>query len=446
MAYASSRDSSDFVIEDVRGRWILDSRGNPTVEAEVITRGGRGRAAAPAGASKGVHEAIELRDGGKRFHGRGVEKAVFNINNVIAPRLRGIDSRKQRLIDSIMCRIDGTPNKSRLGANTIVAVSLAAAKAAASTAGLELYEYLGGTGSVIMPVPLLNIINGGAHAGNDLSFQEFMIAPVGADSFSEALRIAVEVYHELKDLLKSKYGKNAINVGDEGGFAPPMKLNREALDALVEAVKNAGYEPGRDVLFSIDAAASHFYVIDERVYLVDGKKMSVDQLLEYYTSLVDEYPLLSIEDPFYEEDFDSYSELTKRLGHKILVVGDDLYVTNVARLEKGIAMAATNAALLKVNQVGTLTEAIDFYRLASNNSIRVIVSHRSGETEDTTIAHLAVGLRTGFIKTGAPARGERTAKYNELLRIEELAAGDAIYAGKYAAKGFMGLFTAYTLY
>jgi len=436
-----------FLIEDVKGRWILDSRGTPTVEAEVTTRGGgRGRAAAPAGASKGLHEALELRDGGKRFRGRGVERAVFNVNNVIAPRLRGIDSRKQRLVDSIMCRIDGTPNKSRLGANAIVAVSLAVAKAAADTAGVWLYEYIGGTGSVLMPTPLLNIINGGAHAGNDLAFQEFMIVPVSADSFAEALRIAVEVYFSLKDLLKEKYGKLAVNVGDEGGFAPPMKRNREALDALVEAVRRAGYEPGGDIMFSLDAAASHFYILDEGVYVVDGMRLTPDELLEYYLGMVDEYPILSIEDPFYEEDFARHAELTQKIGTRVLVVGDDLYVTNVARLEQGIRMRATNAALLKVNQVGTLTEAIDFYRLASANSLRVIVSHRSGETEDTTISHLAVGLRTGFIKTGAPARGERTAKYNELLRIEEYAAGDAVYAGGRAAQGFLGLFTANTLY
>lgn len=436
-----------FVIEDVKGRWVLDSRGNPTVEAEVLTRGGyRGRAAAPAGASKGRHEALELRDGGKNFAGKGVEKAVFNVNNIIAPRLRGVDSRKQRLIDSIMCRIDGTPNKSRLGANAIVAVSLAAAKAASATAGLELYEYLGGTGTVVMPVPLLNIINGGVHASNDLSFQEFMIVPVGADSFAEAIRIAVEVYNSLKLLLKEEYGKQAINVGDEGGFAPPMKYNREALNALSRAVRNAGYDLGSDVMFSLDAAASHFYIIDEDRYLVDGEKMEPGELLEYYVSLVSEYPILSIEDPFYEDDFKTHAELTSKIGKDVLIVGDDLYVTNVKRLEDGIKMGATNAALLKVNQVGTLTEAIDFYRLASSNAMRVIVSHRSGETEDTSIAHIAVGLRSGFIKTGAPARGERTAKYNELLRIEEHAAGEALYAGRYAAKGFVGLFTSALLY
>lgn len=437
----------DFIIDDVKARWILDSRGNPTVEVDVVTRGGGfGRAAAPAGASKGRHEALELRDGGKRFRGKGVSKAVFNVNNVIGPRLRGIDSRKQRLIDSIMCRIDGTPNKSRLGANAIVATSLAVAKAAAATAKLDLYEYLGGTGTVIMPVPMLNIINGGAHAGNDLAFQEFMIVPVAADSFAEALRIASEVYHTLKDVLVQKYGKNAINVGDEGGFAPPMKRNREALDALIDAIRRAGYVPGEDVMVSIDAAANHFYDVENKVYIVDGVKMSSKDLAEYYVNIINEYPILSIEDPFYEEDFESFRDLTARIGKQVLIVGDDLYVTNVERLEKGIEYRATNAALLKVNQIGTLTEAIDFYRLAVNNAMSVIVSHRSGETEDTTIAHLAVGLRTGLIKTGAPARGERTAKYNELLRIEEKAAGDAVYAGIYAARRLVGLFRQHSLY
>jgi len=432
-----SFNETAFRIADVKARWVLDSRGNPTVEVDVVTEGGGlGRAAAPAGASKGRHEALELRDGGAKFHGKGVEKAVFNVNNVIGPRLRGIDARKQRLVDTIMCRLDGTPNKLKLGANAIVATSLAVAKAAAATAGVPLYEYLGGaSGSVVLPVPLLNIINGGAHAGNDLSFQEFMIVPVGADSFAEALRIAVEIYHELKSILIEKYGKSAVNVGDEGGYAPPMKNNREALDALVEATRRAGYEPGSDVVYGIDAAADHFYDDKRGVYVVDGKEVSGDELLEYYITLVNEYPIRSIEDPFYEEDFELFASLTKRIGSNVLIVGDDLYVTNVERLRRGIEAGATNAALLKVNQVGTLTEAVDYYRVAINHSMRVIVSHRSGETEDTTIAHIAVGLRTGFIKTGAPARGERTAKYNELLRIEEQAAGDAVYPGLDAYKG-----------
>ncbi|HIQ23943.1 MAG TPA: phosphopyruvate hydratase [Pyrodictium delaneyi] len=437
-----ARLRGDFVIEDVRARMILDSRGNPTVEAEVVTRGGFGRAAAPAGASKGLHEAIELRDGGKEFNGKGVSRAVYNVNNIIAPRLRGLDSRKQRLIDFIMCQLDGTPNKSRLGANAIVAVSLAVAKAAADTAGVPLYEYLGGAGGTfILPAPLLNIINGGAHAGNELTFQEFMIVPVGADTFAEAIRIATEVYHKLRQVLKDRYGAIAVNVGDEGGYAPPMKSNREALDALRESVSRAGYTPGKEVLFALDAAASHFYDTEKNVYIVDNRHLSRDELLEYYISLINEYPIASIEDPFYEEDFETHAELTRRIGNKVLIVGDDLYVTSLERLKKGIEHGASNAALLKVNQIGTLTEAMDYARAAMYNGMRVIVSHRSGETEDTTISHIAVGLRAGFIKTGAPARGERTAKYNELLRIEEELAGDAIYAGKLVYKGLVYLYT-----
>ncbi len=431
-----------FIIEDVRARWILDSRGNPTVEVEVITRGGGiGRAAAPAGASKGRHEAVEVRDRDTKFYGKGVSVAVFNVNSIIAPHLRGVDSRKQRLVDSIMCRLDGTPNKSKLGANAIVATSLANAKAAAATAGLPLYAYLGGSAStVLLPAPLMNIINGGAHAGNELSFQEFMIVPLNAESFAEALRIAVEVYYKLKEYLKNAYGASAINVGDEGGYAPPMKKNREAFDALIKSIKSAGYEPGVDVGLAIDAAASHFYDENSNVYIVDGSRYDPESLLEYYVDLVNEYPILSIEDPFYEEDFDSHAKLTSRIGKDILIVGDDLYVTNISRLKKGIEKKATNAVLMKVNQVGTLTEAIDLTRAALYNGLRVIVSHRSGETEDTTISHIAVGLATGLIKTGAPARGERTAKYNELLRIEEQTAGAAVYAGKYAYRGLISLF------
>ncbi len=420
-----------FIIESVKARMILDSRGNPTVEVEVVTRGGGfGRAAAPAGASRGRHEAVEVRDGGSRFGGKGVERAVFNVNNIIAPQLVGLDSRKQRLIDEVMLKLDGTPNKSRLGGNAIVATSLAVAKAAAATAGLPLYRYIGGSSTrFVLPVPLLNIINGGAHAGNELSFQEFMVAPVGADSFREAIRIAVEVYQKLKLILKDRYGAIAVNVGDEGGYAPPMKENREALDALVRAVKEAGYEPGVDVVLGIDAAASQFYDSTKGVYIVDGRELAPEQLADYYAELVEQYPIRSIEDPFHEEDFERFAELTKRIGDRVLVVGDDLYVTNPSRLLRGVKVGATNAALLKVNQIGTLSEAIDYANLAFRTGMKVIVSHRSGETEDTTIAHIAVGLRCGFIKTGAPARGERTAKYNELLRIEEELAGEAIYPG-----------------
>ncbi len=437
----------DFTIIGVKGRWILDSRGNPTVEVEVVTRGGGvGRAAAPAGASKGKHEAVELRDSDSaRFRGKGVERAVFNVNNIIAPSLIGLNSRLQRLVDSVMCKLDGTPNKSRLGANAIVATSIANAKAAAATAGLPLYAYLSGGGTIVLPTPLLNIINGGAHAGNELSFQEFMIVPLNADSFAEALRMASEVYHYLRDILVEKYGKTAINVGDEGGFAPPMRANREALDALMEAIARAGYGAGDDIGLALDAAASHFYDEKRNVYVVDGAEFSADELIEYYLNLVDEYPIMSIEDPFHEEDFESHSKLTEKIGSRVLIVGDDLYVTNISRLARGLEMKATNALLMKVNQVGTLTEAVDITRAAHRNGIRVIVSHRSGETEDTAISHIAVGLATGFIKTGAPARGERTAKYNELLRIEEEAAGASLYAGRHAYRGLVTLFQQHPL-
>lgn len=427
----------DYAIERVRARMIIDSRGNPTVESEVVTRGGGfGRAAAPAGASKGVHEAVELRDGGREFKGKGVKRAIYNVNYIIAPRLVGLDSRMQRLIDLTMVRLDGTPNKSRLGANAIVSVSLAVAKAAAATTDTPLYMYLGGAaGTFLLPVPLMNIINGGAHAGNDLAIQEFMIAPVNADTFHDAIRMATEIYHELKSYLKEKYGPMAINVGDEGGFAPPMKETREALNALIEAIRRAGWQPGSDVYLGLDAAASHFYNGEKGVYQIDGKELGPGELLDFYMEIIDEYPVASIEDPFYEEDFDSYAELTNKVGNRVLIVGDDIYVTNIERLQRGIETRASNAALLKVNQIGTLTESFDYALLAHRNSMRVIVSHRSGETEDTSISHIAVALRTGFIKTGAPARGERTAKYNELLRIEEELAGSAIYAGKSAYKG-----------
>ena len=418
-----------FEIVRVRAREVLDSRGNPTVEVDVATRGGFGRAAVPAGASKGAHEALELRDGGRRYHGRGVLKAVRNVNEVIAPKVVGMDARRQYEIDRLMVELDGTRNKSRLGANAILGVSLAVAKAAADTYGMQLFEYIGGARARVMPVPLMNIINGGKHAGNELSVQEFMIVPVGADSFSDALRVGSEVYHELKAYLKERYGLSAVNVGDEGGFAPPMRETREALDALVESIKRAGYSEGSDVVLALDAAASSFYDAERGVYRIDGREMTGDELLEMYVSLVDEYPIKSIEDPFHEEDFERFAELTKRVGGRVQIVGDDLFVTNVARLRRGIEVGAANALLLKVNQIGTLTEAIEAAELALSHGYNVIVSHRSGETEDTTIAHLAVALNAGQIKTGAPARGERTAKYNELLRIEERLGSKAVYPG-----------------
>ncbi len=420
--------NDDFVISNIRGRWILDSRGNPTVEADLFTLGGGfGRAAVPSGASTGSHEALELRDGGKKFHGKGVEKAVRNINEIIAKELIGLDSRNQALVDATMIRLDGTPNKSRLGANAILAVSLANAKAAADTYGLMLFQYLGGTRARTMPVPLMNIINGGKHAGNRLAIQEFLIVPVGADKFSDALRIGSEVYHSLKAYLKEKYGPTAINVGDEGGFAPPMEKTREALDALVAAIKAAGYEPGEDVMLALDAAATEFFDKEKQVYRIDGQEMTREQLLEFYRKLVEEYPIVSLEDPFHEEDFEGFALATRELP--IQIIGDDIFVTNVERLKKGIEMGAANALLLKVNQIGSLTEAMEAARLAMENKYAVVVSHRSGETEDATIAHIAVALNCGQIKTGAPARGERTAKYNELLRIEEFLGRSAYFPG-----------------
>ncbi|CAB3287136.1 enolase [Methanocaldococcus lauensis] len=415
-----------FEIKDIVAREVIDSRGNPTVEVEVITKGkGYGSAIVPSGASTGTHEALELRDKEQRFGGKGVLMAVENVNSIIKPEIIGYDARMQREIDNIMIELDGTPNKSKLGANAILAVSLAVAKAAASTAKIPLYKYLGGFNSFVMPVPMMNVINGGKHAGNDLDLQEFMIMPVGALSISEAVRMGSEVYHVLKKVIEEKYGKNAINVGDEGGFAPPLKTSREALDLLTESVKKAGYECGEDIVFALDAAASEFY--KDGYYHVEGKKLSREELLDYYKALVEEYPIVSIEDPFHEEDFEGFAIITKELD--IQIVGDDIFVTNVERLRKGIEMRAGNALLLKVNQIGTLSEAIDAANLAFRNGYGVIVSHRSGETEDTTISDLAVALNSGQIKTGAPARGERTAKYNQLIRIEQ-ELGITKYAGK----------------
>ncbi len=419
MYVLSSTIDEVFHIKTIRARQILDSRGNPTVEVTVATEGaGVGVAAAPSGASTGKHEAWELRDGGKEYHGKSVLKAVENVNKIIAPALMGMDSRLQRTIDQKMIALDGTANKSRLGANAIVATSLAVAKAAASTYDLPLYRYLGGFKAHTLPVPMLNIINGGAHAGNKLDFQEFMIVPVEFDSFSEAIRAAVEVYHELKKYLKNRYGASAINVGDEGGYAPPMERVREALDALMESIRAAGYIPGQDIALALDVASSQFYDEERKVYVVEGVNYTSDKLLELYMELVDEYPIVSIEDPFYEEDFQAFAEATKVLGKKVLIVGDDLFTTNPERLARGIEAGAANAVLVKVNQIGTLTETMDVIELAHRNGYRAIISHRSGETEDTTIADLAVAFETGLIKTGAPARGERTAKYNRLLAIE----------------------------
>lgn len=420
----------DLRVKKIVAREVLDSRGNPTVEVEVFTESSVGRAAVPSGASTGTHEALELRDGdNSRYQGKGVLKAVRNVVEVIAPKIVGLDAREQEAIDRLMIDLDGTDNKSNLGANSILGVSLATAKAAAEGMGEPLFQYLGGEDSRILPVPMMNVINGGKHAGNELSIQEFMMLPVGADRFSEALRIGSEVYHSLKKVLINKYGRSAVNVGDEGGFAPPSKTVAEALDALSEAVKQAGYRLGDDVVLALDAAASEFYDEEKMSYQIDGKSLSRDSLIDYYMGLVENYPIKSIEDPLHEEDFQGLASMTKKLGDRIQIVGDDIFVTNVERLKEGMNLGAANALLLKVNQIGTLTEARRAADLCFKNNYGVVVSHRSGETEDTTIADLSVALGTGQIKTGAPARSERTAKYNRLLRIEEALGGSARYLG-----------------
>lgn len=407
-----------FIIRDVKARMILDSRGNPTVQVRVVTESyGVGVANAPSGASVGKHEAVELRDGGKEFFGKGVSRAVESVNKVIGPAIIGVSALRQRYIDEKMIELDGTPNKSRLGGNAIVATSLAVAKAAASTLGVPLYVYLGGVYADLLPVPMLNIINGGVHAGNKLDFQEFMIVPAGFNDFLDALRASVEVYHALRAILKENFEPSAVNVGDEGGFAPPLEKTRDALNLLIKAIEKAGYEPGGQVALAIDAAISRLYRADKGVYIVEGRELSREELISMYEALVEEYPLVSIEDPLYEEDFEGFSELTGRLGSKCLIVGDDLFTTNYTRVKLGIEKKSASAVLVKVNQAGTLTETLDVVKLAVESNLRAIISHRSGETEDTTIADIAVALQTGLIKTGAPARGERTCKYNRLLEI-----------------------------
>ncbi|CAI1492719.1 enolase [Thermococcus nautili] len=419
-----------FEITAVIAREILDSRGNPTVEVEVYTPVSMGRAAVPSGASTGTHEAVELRDGGKRFHGKGVRRAVENVNKIIAPEIIGMDVTWQRDIDMLMIELDGTENKSNLGANAILGVSLAVAKAAANALGLPLYQYIGGTNAYVMPVPMSNVINGGVHAGNELDFQEFMIMPVGAKSFREGIMWVSETYHTLKKVIAKKYGKNAVNVGDEGGFAPPLKEPSEALDLLTEAIEETGYKVGDEIAFALDPASSEFY--DEKLgkYVVGGKEYDRGELLELYKELVSKYPIVSIEDPFHEEDWEGFVEITKELGRKVQIVGDDLFVTNPKRIRKGIELGAANALLLKVNQIGTLSEAIDAAYTAFRAGYGVVVSHRSGETEDSTIADIAVAINAGQIKTGAPARSDRNAKYNQLIRIEEELEGVAIYPGR----------------
>jgi len=403
-----------FNIKDIKAREILDSRGQPTVEVDVITDLGFGRASVPSGASTGTNEALELRDKDKRYMGKGVQKAIKNINDIIKPELLGYDVRDQRFIDETMIKLDGTSNKSNLGANAMLGVSLSVAKAAADDLMLPLYRYLGGSNARILPYPLMNFINGGVHAGNDLSIQEFMIIPV-EEKFSDIIQIASEVYTTLKNVLIRKYGKTAINVGDEGGFAPPLKETKDALNLLENAVEEIGYT--KKIFFALDAAATEFYIKEKGYYEVDGKKLDNMDLLDYYKELIKEYKIASIEDPFMEEDFSSFAKITAETD--IQIVGDDLFVTNTNRLREGIKISAANALLLKVNQIGTISEALDAADMAFRSKYNVIVSHRSGETEDTYIADLAVALGCGQIKTGAPTRGERVAKYNRLLRIEE---------------------------
>ncbi|MFI7704505.1 phosphopyruvate hydratase [Nonomuraea sp. NPDC049480] len=420
-------------IEVVYAREILDSRGNPTVEVEVVLDdGSTGRAAVPSGASTGQFEAVELRDGGQRYGGKGVEKAVLAVTDEIFEEISGIEAEDQRIIDQIMIDLDRTPNKSKLGANAILGVSLAVAKAAADSADLPLFRYLGGPNAHVLPVPMMNILNGGAHADTNVDIQEFMIAPIGAETFREAVRMGTEVYHALKSVLKEK--GYATGLGDEGGFAPNLPSNRDALDLILVAIERAGYTPGEDIGLALDVAASEFH--KDGVYTIDGKGLSAQELIAFYEDLVANYPLVSIEDPLNEEDWEGWKAITVSLGDKVQLVGDDLFVTNPERLERGIKDGAANALLVKVNQIGTLSETLDAVDLAHRSGYRCMMSHRSGETEDTTIADLAVAVNCGQIKTGAPARSDRVAKYNQLLRIEELLDDAARYAGRAAFPRF----------
>ncbi|MCG5430929.1 phosphopyruvate hydratase [Mycobacterium sp. MYCO198283] len=418
------------IIEQVAAREILDSRGNPTVEVELaLIDGVTARAAVPSGASTGEHEAVELRDKGDRYGGKGVKKAVEAVLDEIAPAVIGMNADDQRLIDQALLDLDGTPGKSRLGANAILGVSLAVAKAAADSAGLQLFRYVGGPNAHILPVPMMNILNGGAHADTGVDVQEFMIAPIGAPSFAEALRWGTEVYHSLKSVLK-KQGLST-GLGDEGGFAPDVAGTTAALDLILSAIEAAGYSPGSDIALALDVAATEFYT-EGTGYSFEKQTHSAAEMTQFYGELLDRYPLVSIEDPLSEDDWDGWVALTAQLGERVQLVGDDLFVTNPERLEEGIVKGAANALLVKVNQIGTLTETLDAVALAHNNNYRTMMSHRSGETEDTTIADLAVAVSSGQIKTGAPARSERVAKYNQLLRIEESLGDAARYAGDLA--------------
>ncbi len=421
------------ILVDIVARQILDSRGNPTVEVEVVTSSGfMGRAAVPSGASTGKYEAVELRDGDKSVYlGKGVTKAVNNVNEALQDRLIGLDVLDQRLIDDMMLELDGTDNKSKLGANAILGVSLAVAKAAAEESGQSLYRYIGGVNAHTLPVPMMNILNGGSHADNSIDFQEFMIVPVGAETFSQGLRMGVEVFHNLKKVLQSK--NYSTNVGDEGGFAPNIKSNKEAVEIVLQSIEAAGYKPGEDLMIAMDAAASEFYNAEEKVYHFHkstGEKLTSSEMVDYWKNWTENYPIFSIEDGLDEDDWPAWAAMTKAIGHNTQLVGDDLFVTNTKRLQRGIDEKSANSILVKVNQIGSLSETIDAVSLAHNNGFTSVMSHRSGETEDTTIADLAVALNTGQIKTGSASRSDRIAKYNQLLRIEEELGSTAYYPGK----------------
>jgi enolase len=420
-------------ILNIHARQILDSRGNPTIEVDVVTENGMmGRAAVPSGASTGVHEAVELRDDDKsQYLGKGVLKAVSNVNNVLNNELKGLYVTDQNLIDKTMLQIDGTPNKANLGANAILGVSMAVAHAAAQETNQHLFRYVGGVNANLLPIPMMNILNGGSHADNSIDFQEFMVMPVGATSFSHALRMGAEVFHHLKAVLK-KQGYST-NVGDEGGFAPNLKSNEEAITVILQAIENAGYKPGEEIFLALDPASSEYYLPEENVYHLHkstGDKLTPAQMVDYWAEWVNKYPIISIEDGMGEDDWDGWALMTQKLGQKIQIVGDDLFVTNTQRLQKGISSNVANSILVKVNQIGTLTETINAVQLATANSYTSVMSHRSGETEDSTIADLAVALGTGQIKTGSASRSDRIAKYNQLLRIEEILGDTARYLGK----------------
>ncbi|MCK4345648.1 MAG: phosphopyruvate hydratase [Bacteroidales bacterium] len=419
-------------ISEIHARQILDSRGNPTIEVEVFTDTGYlGRAAVPSGASTGVHEAVELRDGDKDYYlGKGVLKAVNNVNSILNEELRGYDVFNQGTIDAVMIELDGTENKSNLGANATLGVSLAVAKVAAQETGQPLYRYLGGINANTLPIPMMNILNGGQHADNKIDIQEFMVMPIGAESFSEALRMGVEVFHHLKAVLKVK--GHSTNVGDEGGFAPNLNSNEEAMEVVLDAIYKAGYTAGKDIWIALDPAASEFYDEERKVYHFEstGEDKSTSEMVDYWKNWTEKYPIISIEDGLHEDDWKGFQELTKVIGKNVQIVGDDLFVTNVKRLTRGINEKVANSILIKLNQIGTLTETINAVRLATINSFTSVISHRSGETEDVTIADLAVGLNTGQIKTGSASRSDRIAKYNQLLRIEESLGKDARFIGR----------------